>query len=179
VMTSPAMTETRVRQTRMPQLLALVTVAAVLFADQVTKTLAVQKLIDGPVDIFGPWRLRLVANRGAILGIPAPAWLLFAGFGVVVVMALVAVRHAPPMRIAAGYGLVVGGGAGNIVDRILHRPRFPGHAVVDWIGSSFLPTFNLADVAILLGLSLLARASNRDSSMPLQGHSRSRRSART
>ena len=178
-MTLPAAPGTPVPPTRLPQLLALVTVVAVLFADQVAKTLAVQKLIDGPVDIFGPWRLRLVANRGAILGIPAPAWLLFAGFGVVAVMALVAVRRAPTVRIAAGYGLVVGGAAGNIVDRVLHRPRFPGHAVVDWIGSSFLPTFNLADVAILLGIVLLARASNRDPSMSLQGHSRSRRSAQT
>lgn len=178
-MTLPGTLETTVRPTRIPQLLAVVTVAVVLVADQATKTLAVQKLIDGPVDILGPWRLRLVANRGAILGIPAPAWLLFAGFGIVAAMALVAVRRAPPMRIAAGYGLVVGGAAGNIVDRILHRPRFPGHAVVDWIGSSFLPTFNLADVDILLGLILLARASNRDATMPSQGHSRSRRSAQT
>ena len=174
-MTLPAALEAPTRPTRIPQLLALVTVAVVLVADQATKTLAVQELIDGPLDIFGPWRLRLVANRGAILGIPAPAWLLFAGFGIVAVMALVAVRRTPSLRIAAGYGLVVGGGAGNIVDRIQHRPRFPGHAVVDWIGPSFLPTFNLADVAILLGIVLLAQASNRDATMPSQGHSRSRR----
>lgn len=157
----PVTVETSVRPTRKPLLLALATLAAVFAIDQITKSLAIQRLIDGPVDPFGPWRLRLVANRGAILGIPVPTWLLFAGFGVVAVMAFTAVRRSPVVRIAMGYGFIVGGGAGNIVDRLVHRPRFPSHAVVDWIGSSSLPTLNLADVAILIGIVLLAGADRR------------------
>ena len=160
-MTSPLTVETSVRHTRKPQLVAFAALALVLVTDQVAKNLAIQRLIDGPIDILGPWRLRLVANRGAVLGIPAPLWLLFAAFGVVGAIALLGVRRTTTVQIAAGYGLVVGGGAGNMVDRFMHRPRFPSHAVVDWIGSSVLPTFNLADVAILFGVILLATASGR------------------
>ena len=131
---------------------------AVFAADQISKNLAVGALLDGPVDGPGPFWFRLVANRGVLMGFPLPGWILVAAVGGVLTMAVHSLREAASRTSAAGWGLVVGGAFGNLTDRVQHRPRFPDHAVVDWIASSTLPTFNLADVAILAGVILLAAA---------------------
>lgn len=60
---------------------------------------------------------------------------------------------------AAGLGLVIGGALGNILDRIRQG------AVTDFLdahhGGWHWPTFNMADVAIVLGVSLLLLAGRR------------------
>jgi signal peptidase II len=134
---------------------------AVVIADQASKNLAVGALVDGPAEGPGPFWFRLVANRGALMGFPLPGWFLI---GAVVAVVAIAARSLlePGSRLAAlGWGLVVGGALGNLADRFLHRPRFPDHAVVDWIASSVLPTFNLADIAIVAGLVTLAASRRR------------------
>ena len=144
-----------------PPVMAAAVVLMVVIADQASKNLAVGALFDGPAEGPGPLWFRLVANRGALMGFPLPGWLLI---GAVVAVVAMAVRSLlePGSRLAAlGWGLVVGGALGNLADRVLHRPRFPDHAVVDWIASSVLPTFNLADVAIVAGLVTLAASSKR------------------
>lgn len=143
-----------------------VVIAVVVVADQVSKRLAIARLIDGPTDAPGPFWFRLVANRGALMGIPVPSLLLLAGTGVVLVMAWSALANGASRLTIVGWGLIVGGSAGNLADRFQQRRRFPDHAVVDWIASTFLPTFNLADVAIVAGLAIVtlttgARASAR------------------
>ena len=50
---------------------------------------------------------------------------------------------------AAAIGAALGGAAGNIVDRMRHG------AIVDFIAIGRLPLFNLADVAIVMGVGLL------------------------
>jgi signal peptidase II len=75
---------------------------------------------------------------------------------VVAAVSINTLRTTGSRRTIMGHGLLVGGAAGNLVDRFQHRPHFPAHAVVDWIASASLPTFNLADVAIVAGLGLLA-----------------------
>jgi signal peptidase II len=135
--------------------LAVVGVAAVLAVDQLSKSIAVDRLLDGAADVPGPFRLRLVANGGALMGFPLPPWLLLVVVVVVAIVAVTAVATTTSRRVALAYALLVGGAAGNLVDRFQHRPRFPDHAVVDWIASSSLPTFNLADVAIVAGVVML------------------------
>lgn len=132
-------------------------VIAVIVAtvDQFSKTLAVTRLTAGPADGPGPFWFRLVANRGALMGFPLPTWLLLGIAFVVLVIAVSAVTRGAPIPTILGWGLILGGASGNIVDRFRHRPRFPDHAVVDWIASTALPTFNLADVAIIAGLLLI------------------------
>lgn len=142
-------------------LLAVAVVLAVVIADQVSKNVAVGALLDGPVEGPGPVRFWLVANRGALMGLPLPGWLLIAGVVAVVVAAIRSLFERGSGLAALGWGLVVGGAFGNLTDRFLHRPRFPDHAVVDWIASSALPTFNLADVSIVVGVIALASSSNR------------------
>lgn len=85
---------------------------------------------------------------------------LLALAGVIVVARRVITRSR---RYAAGFALLLGGGAGNAADLL-----FRGGAVVDFIGAGpftfgwagewihFALFFNLADVAVLLGLGLIA-----------------------
>jgi signal peptidase II len=56
---------------------------------------------------------------------------------------------------AIGFGLLIGGGVANIVDRLSATP----HQVTDFIALGSFPVFNLADVAITAGfITLLAAA---------------------
>lgn len=130
-------------------------VLAVVSADQVSKNLAVNALVDGPAEGPGPFWFRLVANRGALIGLPLPGWLLVGAVFAVLIMAVRSILQPGTYPDSVAWGLVMGGAFGNLADRFLHRPQFPDHAVVDWIASSVLPTFNLADVAIVAGMLTL------------------------
>lgn len=55
-----------------------------------------------------------------------------------------------PVRFAMPLAVVLGGAAGNLIDRL----RFG--FVVDYVGIGPWPTFNLGDVAILVGAALIA-----------------------
>ena len=54
----------------------------------------------------------------------------------------------PPYR--APIGIILGGALGNLTDRLLWHG-----AVIDFIGLSHWPTFNLADASIVVGTVLL------------------------
>lgn len=107
-----------------------------------------QVLLGGLVD------LRLVVNHGAAFGLWSGHETLVevVESGALVVLALLGARSPVPL-VAAGLGAAFGGGLANLAVRVL-GPGGPRHApVVDWIHVSFYPeTFNLADVAIRLGL---------------------------
>ena len=67
-------------------------------------------------------------------------------------------RHHPLTRrlddpsVVTPLALVLGGGLGNLCDRVLRD--LDGH-VVDFIDLSFWPTFNVADIAISFGVILI------------------------
>lgn len=150
------MTAARIgRSSPISSLLAAIALVVVIAVDQITKSMAIQRLLDGPEDGPGPFRFRLMANRGAFMGLALPSWLLTGVVAIIIVMAARSLAQGTPRRAGLGWGLLVGGAIGNLLDRVQHRPRFPDHAVVDWIASSLLPTFNIADVAIVVGLLLL------------------------
>ena len=127
-------------------------IAGTIVVDQITKWLAIHALSSGPVAIGG-LRLHLVANRGILLGFPAPASLIVLATVGVVVMAL---RSTDGSRLttATGYGLLAGGALGNLADRLQSRQFFPAGAVVDWISVGRI-TFNLADVFLVAGVAML------------------------
>ncbi|MHB8452855.1 MAG: signal peptidase II, partial [Mycobacteriales bacterium] len=52
---------------------------------------------------------------------------------------------------AVSLGLLLGGAAGNLVDRLLRSPGPFRGQVVDWIDVRIWPVFNLADSAITIG----------------------------
>jgi signal peptidase II len=59
--------------------------------------------------------------------------------------------QAAPGWPAVGFGLLIGGGVANVVDRLAARP----HQVTDFVAVGSFPVFNLADAAITVGFVVL------------------------
>ncbi len=137
----------------------LVTLAAALAVDQISKELALHALLRGPATFAGV-RLHLVANRGVLLGFPAPTGLIVVATIGVVILALRSARGSRWM-VALAYGLLAGGALGNLFDRLQDRHFFPSAAVVDWISVGRV-TFNLADVFLITGVAILLFLPNKD-----------------
>jgi signal peptidase II len=127
-----------------------------LVTDVVTKTWALSALRDGHQIALpgGIVRLQLVANHGAAFGIGAGHESVVAVVSLALIIALgVWAARASTAAERIGGWLAVGGGLGNLVDRLVRAPGPPHGAVVDWIHLSFYgPTFNLADVWLRGGL---------------------------
>lgn len=147
---------------------ALVFAAVLLFAagcDQATKQLAIDRLAGAPpVSLAGDVvRFELAANPGGFLSLgtglpPAVRRIVFVALVpafVLLACALVLRSRSVSALAMAGLGLLVGGGLGNWLDRVLN-----GGAVTDFvsIGLGGLRTgiFNVADLAVVAGVLLLA-----------------------
>jgi signal peptidase II len=134
--------------------------ALAIVADQVTKSVALVELRNGPVHVLGPFSLQLEYNSGVAFSIAPGATFPIVVLAIVVIGGLIAfARHLPSLPAAVAIGLVLGGALGNLSDRLF---RAHGGAVVDFVHSTFWPTFNVADSCIvcggiLLGLVLLRR----------------------
>ena len=70
------------------------------------------------------------------------------------------VRHADRPLVWLPTGMLVGGAAGNVVDRVRDG------AVTDFVKLPHWPAFNLADAAITLGVLLLLVVLERDGGAP-------------
>ncbi|HZQ27116.1 MAG TPA: signal peptidase II [Acidimicrobiales bacterium] len=131
---------------------------AVVVADQVTKTLALHHLADGPVHLFWTLRFNLSFNSGAAFGLGrglGPVLVAIAIGVLVVLLGLGRVAMARPLA-ALALGLLLGGAVGNLIDRLV---RDHGGAVVDFIDLRWWPIFNVADMAITVGAILLVLVS--------------------
>ena len=126
----------------------------VVALDQATKELALRSLSDAPVDLIeGVLRLRLVFNPGGAFGLFSDHPGLFLGATlVVIVLILVWVPRMDDPRLSVPLGLIVGGGLGNVFDRI-----FRGHdgRVVDFIDLHVWPVFNVADMGVVTGVAIV------------------------
>jgi signal peptidase II len=139
----------------------LLTAALVLLVDQVTKEMALRWLEDGPFDIVsGAITLRLAYNSGGAFGILSgmPGVFLLATLAVVALI-LVWVRSLEDARWIVPLGLIVGGGLGNVTDRVV---RDLDGRVVDFVDLHVWPVFNVADMAIVTGVGLLIIFGSRD-----------------
>ena len=127
--------------------------ALVVAADQGTKTLALESLSDRPVDLFGGVvTLRITINSGGAFGVlqGVPGFFLVATIGIIVGILFWA-RDVEDRGWLVALGLVLGGGVGNVVDRIVR-----GHGgVVDFVDLHWWPVFNVADACIVTGVGLL------------------------
>lgn len=149
----------------------LLTVAAVvLAADVATKILIVAALSDRPpIRLLGGLLLvREARNSGAAFSIARGATVVFTlvAVAVIVIIARTA-RRLRSLGWAVALGLLLGGAAGNLVDRLFRAPGPLRGAVVDWIDLRVWPVFNLADSAIVVGGILAVLLSLRGS--PIDG----------
>ncbi|HUR81286.1 MAG TPA: signal peptidase II [Thermoanaerobaculia bacterium] len=141
-------------------LLVAITVLGAAGCDQGTKHWAREALAGGPREFFASrLQLTLASNRGAFLslGDGLPPRLRTIIFSVFVLVALVAaltwvLRRGGRSRVETiAIALVVGGGFGNLLDRILRSG-----AVTDFIflqlGPLHTGVFNVADICITAGV---------------------------
>ncbi len=127
----------------------------IVLADQGAKAAIEAHLVPNQrVEVLGPLRLTLAHNQGVAFGLAGGA-----GIGLVLVtgVALVFIGYLfsrkptrPGMWMAVG--ILAGGALGNLADRIR------AGAVTDYIDLPHWPPFNLADMAITIGVVLLAIA---------------------
>ncbi len=142
---------------------AVVSVTAIvwLVLDQITKYLVVQHIAVGQgFNVIPGWfDIVHVLNHGAAFGFLNNAdtnwqiWLFLSAAAIVFFLVMRLVRGAKySLVLFVGLGSLVGGAAGNIVDRVRNQ------AVTDFLdvywGQMHWPAFNVADVAICLGVAL-------------------------
>ena len=137
----------------------VVVVALVVTAiDAVTKAWARRALANHAVHVAGDVWFRLRYNSGISFSINRSGPVLTTVITVVVavIVVLVGVRAAAGLP-AYGFGLLLGGGLANVIDRLAATP----HEVTDFIAVGGFPVFNLADAAITVGFLVLLVAALR------------------
>ena len=133
---------------------------AILLVDQLTKNWARDTFQDGPRDVIGDWlRFRYSQNPGAAFSSFTDAGQIIAliAVGVVGFMFFLISRTKRRVELVA-LGFILGGAMGNLADRIFRGEGFLDGAVVDWIDWWFIPTFNIADACLNIGVALLLLA---------------------
>jgi signal peptidase II len=141
--------------------------AAVVVADQVTKTWLVSILSPGESTPVIDDLLRLVnsQNTGGLFGLLRGQAAPFAALSLIV-MGLIVAYHARSGRspyLTLTLGLLLGGAIGNLVDRV--RLGYVVDFVDAGIGSLRWYTFNVADASISFAILLLLAATIRPALM--------------
>lgn len=140
-------------------LIWLICVAVLVFLDQLSKWLAVI-LLEGQPSFYlipGALRFTYVENRGAAFGMLADNRWVFLVLSTLTIVCLLGfmIYSKPQSRLErAGLALVLAGGIGNMIDRVLL-----GY-VIDFIDFCAFPklwnwVFNVADSCICIGVGLL------------------------
>ncbi len=137
--------------------LAIITAAVFLAADQITKYIVMTNMelgqsidfIDGLLDFT------YIHNDGGAWGMLGGSRWFLIGFTAVIMVVLVIllIKNGRKNKLFFWAGtLIVSGGIGNMIDRI-----FRGGEVVDFLHATFInfPIFNIADCAVVIGAGLL------------------------
>jgi signal peptidase II len=140
--------------TRLTSLLFALALALTVFvADQ-----AIKSMVDGSMRVGesitlvpGLLSLTYIKNDGGAFGILGGSqMILLVGSTVAVVVVLWMLLSGRPSKLTMlGCGLILGGAAGNLLDRL------SSGEVTDYIHFSFWYIFNAADAAIVVGVGLL------------------------
>jgi signal peptidase II len=135
-----------------PTARAALVAAGTLAADQASKAIVRSTIGRGEeVDLVLGIHLVNVRNRGIAFGLLADGGVLLVLFASLALIALLVFfsRHRDRPLVWLPTGLLIGGAAGNLIDRTAEG------AVTDFIDFPAWPAFNLADVAITLGVLTL------------------------
>jgi signal peptidase II len=135
--------------------------ALIVVADQLTKAWLVSFLAPGrSVDVIGDL-IRLIhsQNNGGLFGLLSGQAVAFGVISLVVVglIVLYHARSAPSQYVSITLGLLLGGAAGNLIDRL--RLGYVVDFVDAGIGALRWYTFNVADAGISFAILLLLAAS--------------------
>ena len=136
--------------------IALLIGAVIVAADQIIKYFVVNNLkplgsVSGIDNLF---KLTYVENRGVAFGMFNDMRWFFVVLTSVLIAAIIIfmfIKRPGGKLFYIAAGLIIGGGIGNLIDRILY-----GY-VIDYLSLSFFsPVCNFADYAITIGVVLLA-----------------------
>ena len=160
---------------RVPVAIAL----GVVVADQLAKHWAVTGLGDDrTIDLVWTLRFNLAFNNGMAFGQAGGLGPVIAVVATLVIVYLLTTLRNESSRISTiGMGLLIGGAAGNLIDRLFRGDAWLNGAVVDFIDLQWFPIFNIADMAINVGAALLilgsvlsARQERHTAQQPRDGH---------
>lgn len=135
----------------------------VVVLDQASKFWVLNQLKgQAPRQIFSWLQFEYLENRGAAFGILQGRFVLFLVITVLVIFLLVRIYRSekkivPRGRrqwLAVAEGMVIGGGLGNLIDR-MGRQFVVDFIKVDLFGSWQFPIFNVADIGVTLGAVLM------------------------
>ena len=132
---------------------ALAACGVVVAVDQGTKALATSLVDRGDrVEVLPFIHLENVRNKGVAFGLGGDISAVFIGATIVLLLGFLvflAFRGGSGWLVWLPAALLIGGALGNLADRVRDG------AVTDFIDLPLWPTFNLADVAIVIGVLLL------------------------
>ena len=141
--------------------------------DQVTKKLAVDYLMqnEGSIILIANWlKLTYTENSGIAFGVSLGSQAVLITITALILVALlvyvVLSKNRKPAFLVT-FGLILGGGIGNLIDRatvgsvvdFIHVDIYQGYLFGSWV--SLWPVFNIADSAITVGACLLLLLYNR------------------
>jgi signal peptidase II len=166
---SPVVTETMARPR--PAWLVFGGLAAIIVVlDQLTKAWILANLAPGQVvPLAGDWlRLIMSRNNGALFGLFASSATLF-GIGSLAVLGLIVWYHGHAARsllLSVALGLLLGGAAGNLIDRL--RLGYVVDFIDMGIGTLRFFTYNVGDSAITGAILLLLLIAIRPGPKPIR-----------
>jgi signal peptidase II len=132
----------------------ILVVFCVVAIDQITKYLVVSNMTEGmsiPI-LEHIFHLTFVLNPGAAFGMLENNREFFIIMALAVLVLVVYMRKSileEPLEIQLGIALFVGGALGNLIDRIQTG------LVVDFFDFRIWPVFNMADIAICVGVGVI------------------------
>ena len=129
----------------------------IVILDQATKHWAVNRLADGStIDVVWTLRFNLAFNSGMAFSRGQGLGPVIAVVATLVIVWLLASLRGVGGKLAVfGMGCVIGGAAGNLIDRLFRGDAWLQGAVVDFIDFQWFPIFNIADIAINVGAAAL------------------------
>ncbi len=143
------------------------TALLIVILDQLTKQLAVRHLAEntGSIALIADWlKLTYAENTGIAFGVSlGPQTILVTVTALILAALLLFVyfsKNRQPLFLVT-FGLILGGGIGNLIDRatvgsvvdFIHLDLYKGYLFGTWV--SLWPVFNLADSAITIGACIL------------------------
>ncbi|UPA22566.1 signal peptidase II [Candidatus Peribacteria bacterium] len=130
--------------------LFIITAIAALASSLIAKWL-VDAFLDERIPVLGTFAgLELAHNSGVAFGLRLPSgWQEAVIIGALFFVCVLAYKTKKTLASSLGYGLIVGGALGNVLDRLRDG------VVTDFFQVGSFPIFNIADSCITIGVLFL------------------------